>query len=319
MKLAIAAVGLVLLATGCAGNSGSSGSPSPSQTTPTPPAPSPTALALPDPQPWQANPADVTPAAKRVAAKAIETIGTWQTGQGGITAAQARLSTAGMPTALARQGSFLLGDAQAAVTNVIYTQYFGHAATTASVLAIAEQSLLNADGTISQAGTNFDVRVVKRGSQWQVQSITAAKQLPASQNLPAIATRVLNNANVELPAASRADVASGRVHSSVLRTLDQLAQDHKIFVSVFIAAHPINVYGTDRRSDHPPGYAVDIGAIDGKLVVDPANRALVTSVMRQAAALDPYQVGGPYDLDGGGTTYFSDDTHLDHLHLGFPD
>jgi hypothetical protein len=39
--------------------------------------------------------------------------------------------------------------------------------------------------------------------------------------------------------------------------------------------------------------------------------------MRVAASVGPYQVGGPVDIDGGGSQYFSDQSHQDHLHLGF--
>ena len=39
--------------------------------------------------------------------------------------------------------------------------------------------------------------------------------------------------------------------------------------------------------------------------------------MRIAAGTGAYQVGGPEDLDGGGSQYFSDLTHSDHVHVGF--
>ncbi len=39
--------------------------------------------------------------------------------------------------------------------------------------------------------------------------------------------------------------------------------------------------------------------------------------MMACAEVGAYQVGGPIDPDGGGAVYFSDDTHQDHIHLGF--
>ena len=39
--------------------------------------------------------------------------------------------------------------------------------------------------------------------------------------------------------------------------------------------------------------------------------------MQVAAGTGASQVGGPVDLDGGGSQYFSDDTHSDHVHVGF--
>ena len=96
-----------------------------------------------------------------------------------------------------------------------------------------------------------------------------------------------------------------------------VAEQHRIGISVLISAHPVNVFGTDRRSNHPDGRAYDIGSIDGRLVVDPGTAGLVREVMRTAAGTGAYQVGGPEDLDGGGSQYFSDPTHSDHIHVGF--
>lgn len=51
-------------------------------------------------------------------------------------------------------------------------------------------------------------------------------------------------------------------------------------------------------------------------MVDAATpQRLVTAYMRAAASAGSYNVGGPYPL--GGATYFSDDTHHDHVHAGF--
>ena len=97
----------------------------------------------------------------------------------------------------------------------------------------------------------------------------------------------------------------------------EVAEQHRIDISVLISAHPVQVFGTDRRSNHPDGLAYDIGSIDGWLVVDPSAAGLVRQVMRIAAGTGANQVGGPNDLDVGGTQYFSDPTHSDHVHVGF--
>jgi len=76
------------------------------------------------------------------------------------------------------------------------------------------------------------------------------------------------------------------------------------------------VFGTSRLSDHPRGRAFDTWQVDGQAVVDAATpQRLVTACMRAAASAGSYNVGGPYPL--GGATYFSDDTHHDHVHAGF--
>jgi hypothetical protein len=61
---------------------------------------------------------------------------------------------------------------------------------------------------------------------------------------------------------------------------------------------------------------VDVFRIDGHAVVDPATPAsLVDGVMRRAAALGAYNIGGPRQLSG--PQFFSDRTHHDHVHVGF--
>ena len=128
---------------------------------------------------------------------------------------------------------------------------------------------------------------------------------------------MLNSDRIALPWAGRVDVAAGLVSDVVLRSMLAVAEQHRIGISVLISAHPVQVFGTDRRSNHPDGLAYDIGSIDGRLVVDPGAAGLVRQVMRIAAGTGASQVGGPDDLDDGGSQYFSDPTHSDHVHVGF--
>lgn len=88
-----------------------------------------------------------------------------------------------------------------------------------------------------------------------------------------------------------------------------------VAVSVIRSGHPIDVFGTSRPSDHPKGRAVDVWALDGRPLVEPANHPLAVSGMRFAAAEGAYNVGGPVLLSG--PQYFSNPTHQDHIHLGF--
>ena len=81
------------------------------------------------------------------------------------------------------------------------------------------------------------------------------------------------------------------------------------------SGHPHYVFGTTRLSDHPRGRAFDTWQINGQAVVAPTTpRSLITSYMH-AAATGSYNVGGHYRLPGA--TYFSDQTHHDHIHAGF--
>ena len=204
------------------------------------------------------------------------------------------------------------------ITNVTYTQYFGFHPSSADVLVLEQTFTRRSDGTVAQSGTTDNVAVRLSAGHWKVTSIAPARPKPAAKVLSPLAQSVLDNGRIQLPPAARADVASGTISKAVLTSLTKLAKTHVISVSVISSAHPILVYGTNRRSDHPIGYAFDIGAIDGRLVIDPANRSLVIRVMREAKATGAYQVGGPVDLDGAGTGYFTDATHRDHIHVGFP-
>lgn len=146
--------------------------------------------------------------------------------------------------------------------------------------------------------------------------MSPASPQPAAKYLSELPEAVLANSRITLPVAAAADIRSGTVAPTVLKTLQSLAGSHTMNISVVESGHPKYVFGTTRLSDHPKGFAVDIWAIDGKSVVDPSNRALVVAVMRRGIALGAYQAGGPVAL-APTSVYFSDETHHDHIHLGF--
>jgi hypothetical protein len=195
------------------------------------------------------------------------------------------------------------------VRRVTYTQYFGYLPPRASILVEAD--------FVDGGGTTYDVRISQTGEEWRTDSVTAATPAPPLKDAGPLIRQVLSSDRIALPWAGRNDVAAGLISDAVLRSMLAVADRHRIGISVLISAHPVNVFGTDRRSNHPDGRAYDIGSIDGRLVVDPDAAGLVHQVMRIAAGTGAYQVGGPDDLDGGGSQYFSDPTHSDHVHVGF--
>lgn len=195
------------------------------------------------------------------------------------------------------------------VRQVTYTQYFGYLPPAASILVEAD--------FVGGGGTTYDVRISRTGDGWRVDSVTAAEPVPPLEDPGPLIRRVLDSDRITLPWAGRTDVAAGRVSDVVLRSMLAVAERHRIGISVLVSAHPVQVFGTDRRSNHPDGRAYDIGSIDGRLVVDAGAARLVDRVMRIAADTGASQVGGPSDLDGDGGRYFSDPTHSDHVHVGF--
>lgn len=200
-------------------------------------------------------------------------------------------------------------EALPAVERVTFTQYFGYAPPAASILVEADFA--------AGRGTTYDVQLTQDGGAWRVDSVESAAPVRALPDPGPLAREVLDSDRIALPWAGRRDVAAGRMADIVLRSMLAVAEEHRIGISVLVSAHPVQVFGTDRRSNHPDGLAYDIGRIDGRLVVDPGAAGLVREVMRAASGTGAYQVGGPEDLDDAGSSYFSDPTHSDHVHVGF--
>ena len=313
--LAGVGAGVAAALAGCSSgaSAASAGTPRPGPVSSAPPTPVPPESPLPTPVAWTAGPGEVNPAVKARATRLLQVAGTFSDG----TDQAERLSAAGFQPALAKNLAFLAPSGDAAVTNVVDAQYGGILTATASVLIPVEQWYRGADGSVQKQGRTFDVRLRKASPHWKITEVNPADSGPAVDTLSDLAKAVLANDRIHLPASARADVMAGQIHDTVLQALDTLARKHVLDLSVLRSGHPLLVFGTDRPSDHPHGRAADVWAIDGQRVVDPANRDLVVAFMREAAATGPWQVGGPVDPDGSGPQYFSDNTHHDHVHLGF--
>ncbi|MFI5733346.1 hypothetical protein ACIA49_24750 [Kribbella sp. NPDC051587] len=201
------------------------------------------------------------------------------------------------------------------VVEVIDAQYGGILSSTASVLVPCRVYRISG-GRMVTGGTTVDVRLSRSGETWRVTSTHPATPGTAAKMLSPVARQVLANKQIMLPPASIADVESGQVHDSVLTAMLTLAKTYRIGVSVIRSGHPINVFGTDRPSDHPRGRAFDTWEIDGHPVVSPTtSRSLISSYMKAAERAGSYNVGGPVVLSGA--AFFSDQTHHDHVHAGF--
>jgi hypothetical protein len=248
----------------------------------------------------------------------IQALAAWPAGQQGTAAARHRVAALGLDPALVGQAGPLLADASAreARMQVIDAQYGGILSDSASVLVVFDQWLAGAGGAVRAGGSTVDVRLVRASPRWRVTELHPAEPGPAVANPPSPGAALLASDRVHLPPAAGADIRSGNVHASVLRALAALSESYVLDVSVVRSGHPIFVFGTDRRSDHPRGRAVDVWAINGRRVVDPDTpHDLVDTFMRHGADLGSYNVGGPRQLDG--PQFFSDATHHDHVHLGF--
>lgn len=275
---------------------------------------SPSSSSLPSTTAWRPNRGDVEPAVKLRAVQVVEAIGAWTAGQGGAAAAKKRVAALGATPSLVDQAGALLPPAAEAALEVVDAQYGGILADSASVLVVCRQWTPGRTG-----GTTVDVRLTRAQPRWTVTALHPARPGAAAASLPAAVRQVLADARIVLPPAARADLRGGNVHASVVRALLDLAGTYRMYLSVVRSGHPLDVFGTGRPSDHPRGRAFDVWQIDGHAVVDPGtSRRLVESFMRDAAAAGSYNVGGPVRLAGGsGHQFFTDDTHHDHVHVGF--
>ena len=233
----------------------------------------------------------------------------WVPGPGEIQPEVKRLAVAAVVKLLQPNGT-------PAAIEVIDAQYGGILSSSASVLVPCRVYSIRANRLIS-GGTTVDVRLSKSSQRtWRVTATHPAQPGAPVASLSAAARQVLASEQITLPPASTTDIHSGQVHDSVLTTMLELAKTYQIGVSVIRSGHPLDVFGTDRPSDHPRGRAFDTWQINGHAVVSPTtSRSLITGYMHAAESAGSYNVGGPYQLPG--TAYFSDQTHHDHVHAGF--
>jgi hypothetical protein len=134
----------------------------------------------------------------------------------------------------------------------------------------------------------------------------------------ALVASLLGDTKLVLTDLARGDIESGRIDPRVLQVLADLSRDHTIAVSVIQSGHSPFVEGTTRFSNHAFGRAVDVYMIDGEGVspMSASARSLVTWLLALQGPERPTEVGSPFpDLVGPGA--FSDDSHLDHIHIGY--
>ena len=273
--------------------------------------------ALPKLRPWVPSTYDVAPGVKTSAVRLVETAATWESGDAGPDNASRRLVAAGYDGDLVDDLLPVLGEGDAAVAQVVVAQYGGILTDSASVLVVVDQWVRTEGGQIRAGGTTLDVRLVAAEPHWNVTTVRPARPGQDVHDLSRPARRLLASERVVLPHAAEADVRSGQISDSVLSALMSLSRLHRLDVSILRSGHPLRVFGTDRTSNHTEGLAVDIWALDGRAIIDSGDSPSVADFMRAASEAGAYQVGGPRDLDGADALYFSDDTHQDHLHLGF--
>lgn len=265
-----------------------------------------------------ADPYDVSPEIKDAARRFVEAAGTWQPSD--PSDAAARLAAAGYPADLAGvTGPLVAPEAAAATTVVIYPQYGGLTATTASVMVLARQEL-DLGRTSRSREVLLDVRLERSpGGLWQVTSRIDPPRPPLADGRPGgpstQGAAVLADPQVRLPEPARADVVERRVGDPILDVVTELSRTWELDVQVFATGHPGTVFPTTRVSNHTVGRAADVRAIDGRPVATiPRDDPVLAEFMAAAGRAGATEVGGP--VLPAGTGFFTDDVHQDHFHLG---
>ncbi len=285
-------------------------------------APSPSANAAAPPFPvtdgFVAAAGDMNGQVKEAASRFVQRVGTW--GASGASDGRSRVVAAGYAPEMAATAAPLLDvPAREAVTTIVYPQYGGLTDSAASVMVLARQ-WLRTDEDERTREILLDIRL-RPGpdGDWQVTSVIdppRPEYAPARPGGPTdLGRAVLDNPRIRIPEPGRTDIADRRVGDPILSVLDQLGRTRDLDVQVLVSGHPGTVFPTTRLSNHTVGRAVDVRAIDGRLVVEiPRNDPVIAEFMAAAGRAGATEVGGP--IVPPGTGFFTDDVHQDHFHLG---
>lgn len=264
--------------------------------------------------PWTATSGEVQPEIKLAATRFVEAAGNWST--------RAQMQN-GPDAALGSvDGVSILhpDDAGASALQVLYPQYGGIGPDRAAVIVLFDQTLQSAQRPFESRQMTLDVRLVRdlaTGTPWAVEKVNPLTSLGSPTALTPTALAVLDEPRITLSAPARLDIATGRVHETLLQIMLGLAQRVSYAVQVMHTGHIQTVFPHPRLSNHAVGRAVDIREIDGVRVVDlPPTSQVIADVIGQAAQLGATEVGGPIDLNGARPGFFTDDVHRDHIHIG---
>ena len=260
---------------------------------------------------------DVQRDAKRIAGRVAERLTTYERGTSADQLARRvagpgprarRLATAARPLVRADARSTGM---------VVYPQLGGLTASTASVMVIVRQHAEAPDVEPAVVTRTLDIRLRRSSGMWALDRLASAggDPVPRPSDLSRAARAVLDNRRIELSDSARWDIHRGGVDERLLEAMSAAARRSRYRVAVIDSGHPRNVFGTARRSAHASGFAVDIYAVEDRLVVAQRRaRGPAYAFARRLYARAPYQLGSPWTFSGGGSA-FTDEVHQDHIHL----
>lgn len=261
---------------------------------------------------------DVYSQLKRAAGRLVQDLGTYGSDESWATNAAQAAERYGIEPAALRPARDLLRPGTDAVATVVFPQLGGLSATAASVMVVVEQEF----GDGSSVTRTVDVRAEMINGRWRATTIESSGGRPSTpiDGLSSAALEVLDNPRITLPDSARWDIARGEINDSVLTLMLRLADKREFSVAVLRSGHPEHVFATSSVSNHTEGRAVDIWAVGPASVVSQRNDSSSPAYkLLRAAFADPQvtEIGAPWDMDGAGGRSFTNDVHLDHIHLGF--
>lgn len=201
---------------------------------------------------------------------------------------------------------------------VIYPQMGGLTADKASVMVVVRQTV--GIGPVPEWSVlrTLDIRLVRSESGWEFDYLSSAGGSFETIEDLTRAHDVASDVRIDMPDSARLDILSGLVSPTLLEVMAELADVTPYAVTVLSTGHPLNVFETDRQSHHTVGRAVDIYRIGTETVVKDRREGSATfrAVEWMYQHPDVVQVGSPWDVDGRGSSRsFTNEVHLDHIHL----
>ncbi len=272
----------------------------------------------PEARPYEPLPEEVYPNAKRVAgrlAQQLTTYGPGDTAEGLLGRVQPDRAV-GEPSG-SQVAVLLVPDARSE-GEVVYAQLGGRTPESVSVMVVVRQRIHPTAGGLRESTRTLDVRLRLVGGEWAFDALASAGGQPVDRppDLPAPAVAVLDHPRIALPDSVRWDVHRGGVDVRLLETMLAMAERFPYAVTVLSSGHPLEVFGTDRTSDHTGGWAVDVWAVDGiPVVTQRAEGTPAFALSRELFDAGVAQLGSPWDFDAAGRRSFTDVVHADHLHV----
>lgn len=281
---------------------------------------------------YQPLPGEPVPNGKQVAADVVQMLMTRVHGQqpADVVAASTALLAPGLTVEKLAQASAPLLAEPVSTGEIVYPQIgglspLGPGAQRAAVMVVARQRMLSAAGTQAEVVRTLDVRLQVVEGSWRVAELASVGGEPVQRpaGLDPRAVAVLDDPRIELPDTCRWDIHAGRISLDLLGVLAAAAAVAPVSVAVLVTGHPVNVFDTERVSNHNQGRAVDLWRVGGQPVVNTGASTGPAADVLRAASDDARtrQTGSPdgSDLDGPGRRSFTDLVHKDHLHLAVGD